>query len=104
MPRAAPSPVDPPLPSHQHQALFAAVRSGDAATVRALLVDAEASGASLPALAGEAATYVAAGAEREEVVRLILSLYEFKAAAVSARLDLDTFHLVAMRGWVIDRD
>ncbi|RLM79326.1 hypothetical protein C2845_PM12G26520 [Panicum miliaceum] len=100
MPRAAPSPTDPPPPSHQHQALFAAVRSGDAVTVRELLVDAEASGASLPALAGEAATYVAAGAEREEVVRLILSLYEFKAAAVSARLDLDTFHLVAMRGWV----
>ncbi|RLN09989.1 hypothetical protein C2845_PM11G26420 [Panicum miliaceum] len=98
--RPQPTPTDPPPPSHQHQALFAAVRSGDAATVRALLADAEASGASLAALAGEAATYVAAGAEREEVVRLILSLYEFKAAAISARVDLDTFNLVAMRGWV----
>ena len=58
------------------------------------------SGTSLAALAGEAATYVAAEAEREEVVRFVLSLYEFKAADVSARLDLDTFRIVSMRGWV----
>ena len=43
---------------------------------------------------------MAAEAEREEVVRLILSLYEFKAADVSARLDLDTFRILSMRGWV----
>ena len=95
-----PSPTDPPPPSHPHQALFAAVRCGDTATARAFLAAAEASGASLAALAGEAAAYVAAEAEREEVVRFVLSLYEFKAADVSARLDLDTFLILSMRGWV----
>ncbi|CAN6233548.1 unnamed protein product [Urochloa humidicola] len=97
-PRVAANPAAPPPLSHQ--ALFDAVRSGNAPTVRALLYDAEASGASLAALAGEAAAYVAAEAGREEVVRLILSLYESKAAAVCPRVDLHIPHLVATRSWL----
>nr|CAB3451008.1 unnamed protein product [Digitaria exilis] len=86
------------LQPHSHEALFAAVRSGDAATIRALVADAEASGTSLAALAGEAATRVAADAESEEVVRLLLSLYDFKAGAVRTRgRDLDAFYLTAMQ-------
>ena len=85
-------------------ALFAAVRSADAAAVRALLADAEASGTSLAALAaaqtdaGETALYIAAEAGSEEVVRLLLPLYDFEAATVRSRLDLDAFHVAAKQG------
>jgi len=106
---AAPEPepeANPPmdLPPLSHQALFAAVRSADAAAVRALLADAEASGTSLAALAaaqtdaGETALYVAAEAGSEEVVRLLLPLYDFEAATVRSRLDLDAFHVAAKQG------
>jgi hypothetical protein len=49
---------------------------------------AEASGASLAALAGEAAMHAATDARREELVRLILSLNEFMAASITSRVDL----------------
>lgn len=93
------------LPPLSHQALFAAVRSADAAAVRALLADSGASaGTSLAALAaaqtdaGETALYVAAEAGSEELVRLLLPLYDFEAAAVRSRLDLDAFHVAAKQG------
>jgi len=107
-PRGAGAGAEPPmdLPPLSHQALFAAVRSADAAAVRALLADAEApgSGTSLAALAaaqtdaGETALYVAAEAGSEEVVRLLLPLYDFEAATVRSRLDLDAFHIAAKQG------
>jgi hypothetical protein len=92
------------LPPLSHQALFAAVRSADAAAVRALLADAESSGTSLAALAaaqtdaGETALYVAAEAGSEEVVRLLLPLYDLEAATVRSRLDLNAFHVAAKQG------
>ncbi|AQK74646.1 ankyrin repeat-containing protein [Zea mays] len=92
------------LPPLSHQALFAAVRSADAAAVRALLADAEASGTSLAALAaaqtdaGETALYVAAEAGSEETVSLLLPLYDLEAATVRSRLDLDAFHVAAKQG------
>lgn len=92
------------LPPLSHQALFAAVRSADAAAVRAVLADAEASGTSLAALAaaqtdaGETALYVAAEAGSDEVVRLLLPLYDFEDATVRSRLDLDAFHVAAKQG------
>ncbi|KAG2661360.1 ankyrin repeat-containing protein At2g01680-like isoform X1 [Panicum virgatum] len=92
------------LPPLSHQALFAAVRSADAAAVRALLADAEASGTSLAALAaaqtdaGETALYVAAEAGSEELVRILLPLYDLKDASVRSRLDLDAFHVAAKQG------
>lgn len=98
--------AEPPmdLPPLSHQALFAAVRSADAAAVRALLADAEASGTALTALAaaqtdaGETALYVAAEAGSEELVRLLLPLYDLEAATVRSRLDLDAFHVAAKQG------
>jgi len=96
------APMD--LPPLSHQALFAAVRSADAAAVRALLADAEASGTSLAALAaaqtdaGETALYVAAEAGSEELVRILLPLYDLKDASVRSRLDLDAFHVAAKQG------
>ncbi|KAG8084096.1 hypothetical protein GUJ93_ZPchr0010g10530 [Zizania palustris] len=96
--------VDHPfLPPLSHQALFGAVRSADAAAVGRLLADAEASG-STPALAaavtdaGETALYVAAEAGSEEVVRLLIPLYDFEAATIRSRLDLDAFHVAAKQG------
>ena len=92
------------LPPLSHQALFAVVRSVDLPAVRALLADAEASGTSLAALAaaqtdaGETALYVAAEADSEEAVRLLLPLYDFEAATVRSRLDLDAFHVAAKQG------
>ncbi|CAO1939983.1 unnamed protein product [Urochloa humidicola] len=92
------------LPPLSHQALFAAVRSADTAAVRALLVDAEASGTSLAALAaaqtdfGETALYVAAETGSEEVVRLLLPIYDLESASVRTRLDLDAFHAAAKQG------
>ncbi|KAG8061262.1 hypothetical protein GUJ93_ZPchr0003g17411 [Zizania palustris] len=91
------------LPPLSHQALFGAVRSADAAAVGRLLADAEASG-STPALAatvtdaGETALYVAAEAGSEEVVRLLIPLYDFEAATIRSRLDLDAFHVAAKQG------
>ena len=96
------APMD--LPPLSHQALFAAVRSADAAAVRALLADAEASGTSLAALAaaqtdaGETALYVAAEAGSEELVRILLPLYDLEDASVRSRLDLDAFHVAAKQG------
>jgi hypothetical protein len=105
-PRPRGAGADPPmdLPPLSHQALFAAVRSADAPAVRAVLADAEASATSLAALAaaqtdaGETALYVAAEAGSEEVVRLLLPLYDFEAATVRSRLDLDAFHVAAKQG------
>ncbi|KAG8091704.1 hypothetical protein GUJ93_ZPchr0012g20707 [Zizania palustris] len=96
-------PVPMDLPPLSHQALFGAVRSADAAAVGRLLADAEASG-STPALAaavtdaGETALYVAAEAGSEEVVRLLIPLYDFEAATIRSRLDLDAFHVAAKQG------
>jgi ankyrin repeat protein len=91
------------LPPLFHQALFAAVRSADAAALRALLADTEASGttAALAAAqtdAGETALYVAAEAGSEELVRLLLPLYDFEGATVRSRLDLHAFHAAAKQG------
>jgi ankyrin repeat protein len=92
------------LPPLSHQALFAAVRSADAAAVCALLADAESSGTSLAALAaaqtdaGETALYVAVEAGSEEVVRLLLPLYDLEAATVRSRLGLNAFHVAAKQG------
>ncbi|KAL6911452.1 hypothetical protein ACP4OV_000257 [Aristida adscensionis] len=91
------------LPPLSHRALFDAVRSADAAAVRALLADAEASGASAALAAaqtdaGETALYVAAEAGSEELVRLLLPLYDFEAATVRSRLDLHAFHVAAKQG------
>jgi hypothetical protein len=88
------------LPPLSHQALFASVRSADAAAVRALLADAEASGttaafAAAQTDAGETALYVAAEAGKEELVRLLLPLYDFDGATARSRLDL---HAAAKQG------
>ncbi|KAG8069278.1 hypothetical protein GUJ93_ZPchr0005g14399 [Zizania palustris] len=96
-------PVPMDLPPLSHHALFGAVRSADAAAVGRLLADAEASG-STPTLAaavtdaGETALYVAAEAGSEEVVRLLIPLYDFEAATIRSRLDLDAFHVAAKQG------
>jgi hypothetical protein len=83
--------------------LFATVRSVDAATVRALLTDAEASGTSLGTLAaaqmdvGETALYVATEASCEEAVSLLLLLYDLETATVCSRHNLDALHVAAER-------
>jgi ankyrin repeat protein len=92
------------LPPLSHQALFAAVRSADAAAVRALLADAEASATTTAALAaaqtdaGETALYVAAEAGTEDLVRMLLPIYDFEGATVRSRLDLHAFHVAAKQG------
>jgi ankyrin repeat protein len=91
------------LPPLSHQALFAAVRSADAAAVRRLLDDAGASGSTAPLVAaqteaGESALYVAAEAGALEVVSLLLPLYDLEAATLRSRLDLDAFHVAAKQG------
>lgn len=84
--------------------LFATVRSVDAATVRALLTDAEASGTSLGTLAaaqmdvGETALYVTAEASCEEAVSLLLLLYDLETATVCSRHNLDALHVAAKQG------
>jgi hypothetical protein len=84
--------------------LFVTVRSVDAATVRALLTDAEASGTSLGTLAvaqmdvGETALYVAAEASCEEAVSLLLLLYDLETATVCSRHNLDALHVAAKQG------
>lgn len=80
------------------------VRSVDAATVRALLTDAEASGTSLGTLAaaqmdvGETALYVATEASCEEAVSLLLLLYDLETATVCSRHNLDALHVAAKQG------
>ncbi|TVU44392.1 hypothetical protein EJB05_03831, partial [Eragrostis curvula] len=44
------------------------------------------------------ALYVAAEAGGEELVRILLPLYDFEGATVCSRLDLDTLHVAAKQG------
>jgi hypothetical protein len=74
-----------------------------------LLAAAGASGPTTQALAaaqtdaGETALYVAAEAGSEEIVRLLIPLYDLEAATVRSRLDLDAFHVAAKQGHTGER-
>jgi hypothetical protein len=48
--------------------------------------------------AGETTLYVAAEASSKEVVHILLPLYDFEAATVRSRLELDAFHVAAKQG------
>jgi hypothetical protein len=76
------------LPPLSHQALFAAVRFTDTATVRIILADAGASSTTTTALAavqtdaGETTLYVVSEAGAEDLVCMLLPLYDFEGATV----------------------
>nr|CAD1826749.1 unnamed protein product [Ananas comosus var. bracteatus] len=90
-----------------YQEFFAAVRSGDAGEVRRLVegADGEGDGAGAGAAllaaqteAGETALYIAAEGDMAELVRFFLPIYDYAAATVRSRLDLDAFHVAAKQG------
>lgn len=87
-----------------HQAFFAAVRSGDVDAVRCLVEELDSAAAAALATAqteaGETALYIAAENNSEELFRYLLRFYDFEAAAIRSRVDLDAFHVAAKLGHV----
>ncbi|URE07664.1 Ankyrin repeat-containing protein [Musa troglodytarum] len=87
-----------------HQAFFAAVRSGDVDAVRCLVEELDPAAAAALATAqteaGETALYIAAENNSEELFRYLLRFYDFEAAAIRSRVDLDAFHVAAKLGHV----
>ncbi|XP_072973714.1 ankyrin repeat-containing protein At2g01680 [Typha angustifolia] len=87
-----------------HQAFFAAVRSGDLDAVRAVVEPSAAVDSGAATLmaaqteAGETALYIAAEGNMEDLFRYLLPLYDYDAATIRSRLDLDAFHVAAKQG------
>ncbi|PKA47178.1 Ankyrin repeat-containing protein [Apostasia shenzhenica] len=90
----------------QQMAMFDAVRSGDVEAVRRVLEEAAEGGGGVAVTAlltaqtevGETALYLAAERNMEEVVRYLVSRYDFEAAKIRSSLDMDAFQVAAKQG------
>ncbi|XP_074564230.1 ankyrin repeat-containing protein At2g01680-like [Curcuma longa] len=88
------------------QPFIEAVRSGDVDAVRRVLegVEDAAAAASLATAqteAGETALYIAAESNSVELFRYLLRFYDFDAAVIRSRVDLDAFHVAAKHGHTV---
>ncbi|XP_074590114.1 ankyrin repeat-containing protein At2g01680-like isoform X1 [Curcuma longa] len=85
------------------QPFFESVRAGDVDAVRSVVEGLEdaAAGTALAIAqteAGETALYVAAEGNSVELFRYLLRFYDFDAAVIRSRVDLDAFHVAAKLG------